>query len=181
MKCRFLIYTFAFVLLPIVIAKADNHLVYLRFDDATNNISEIKQQLDKIEDATTGRFILFYDNKVYNRNEFNVLCTSKLFLTNLSIYEPMDENAVLNNLVNDLLIEYIDDRGLIMGRNDSKWNMTFIMPENSSKIDLIRWLETNNFEQRDVRMSFWLFDVETSFKQLDLISFLNNASYNLNY
>lgn len=169
------------LLLSIHMAIADNHFVYLRFDESTNNVNAIKQQLSKISIATTDTFLLFYEHKTYDQLDFNQLLESRTFLSNLSIYEPIQENQELNDFLKGHMGEFVDKDGIIRGKNDVDWKMTFILSEDSSKDDLIRWLDTNNFQNREIKVQFIVFDDNTYLHYYDLYEFMNQATFLLNF
>lgn len=163
------------------IAIADNHFVYLRFDESTNDVSALKQQLATISSATSDTFLLYFDHKIYNHLEFNELIDSKSFLSNLSIYEPIREHQELNTFLEKYIIESVDSYGRIRSENDNTWKMTFILHELSSKDDLIRWLDINNFQNRGIDMQFVTFDDDTYLYYYDLQEFMAQAVFMLNF
>ena len=173
--------TISIMLLSTYIAKASNHFVYLRFDESTNNVNTIKQHLSNISVATTDTFLLYYDHKLYDLTDFEQLLESRSFLSNLSIYEPIQENQELNDFLKENMGETVNENGIIVGENDGNWEMTFIMSEYSSKDDLIRWLDTNNFRNRQIKVEFIVYDDYTYFYHYDLTEFMNQAKLMLNF
>ena len=169
------------VLFSFCISFADNHLVYLRFDESTNNVSAIKQQLSRISIATSDTFLLYFDHKIYDQSEFEKLLASKSFLSNLTVYEPVQESRELNSFLDSHIGEFIDNNGEINGKKDKTWKFTFLLPELSSKDDLIRWLDINNFQDRDIVTQFITFDDETFLYTYDLQEFMAQATFMLNF
>jgi hypothetical protein len=102
-------------------------------------------------------------------------------LSNLSIYEPIQESQELNRILDKYLIEFVDSGGYIKGEKDDTWKMTFILHELSSKDDLIRWLDINNFQNRDIDMQFITFDDDTYLYYYDLQEFMAQAVFMLNF
>ena len=160
---------------------ADNHFVYLRFDESTNDVNAIKQQLSKISIITTDTFLLYYDHKIYDHLDFNQLLESRSFLSNLSIYEPIQEDQELNDFMKANIGEFIDNDGIIRGKNDANWKMTFILSEYSLKDDLIRWLDTNNFQHREIKVQFIVFDENTDLRHYNLYDFMQQTTFLLNF
>ena len=146
---------------------ADNHFVYLRFDESTNDVNAIKQQLSKISIITTDTFLLYYDHKIYDHLDFNQLLESRSFLSNLSIYEPIQEDQELNDFMKANIGEFIDNDGIIRGKNDANW--------------IIRWLDTNNFQHREIKVQFIVFDENTDLRHYNLYDFMQHTTFLLNF
>lgn len=169
------------ILFSVGMAIADNHFVYLRFDESTNDVSALKKQLSQIAAVTSDTFLLYFDHKMYNHSEFSELMNSKSFLSNLSIYEPIQEYQDLNTFLDKYILESLNSYGDIKSENDNTWKMTFILHELSSKDDLIRWLDVNNFQNREVDMRFITFDEDTYLYYYNLQEFMAQATFMLNF
>ena len=59
--------------------------------------------------------------------------------------------------------------------------MTFILSEYSLKDDLIRWLDTNNFQHREIKVQFIVFDENTDLRHYNLYDFMQHTTFLLNF
>jgi len=154
--------------------QAQNQLVYLRFDESTNNVSRIKSEIRQMNRECKGRFVLFYDNHFYEGDNLKQLLQQRRFLSNLEVYKPVTEREILSQWFSKELAESATNESPLVGTYDDKWLMSFILFVDDSREELIRLLDVNGLIKRPVELSFILFDSATELERFSFEEFSAN-------
>lgn len=149
-----------------VLVQAQNHFVYLRYDETTNDYSLLKDKISYFKNECRGRFVLFFDGKIYNGEEVDELLQQINFLQNTQIYEPVEESITLSSWFKKTLDEHVAKDGRLYGLNDAKWRMTFIAYSEASRQDLCQLLDIHGLPNRLRRLDFLLYDDDTEISTL---------------
>jgi len=136
---------------------AQNTLVYFRYDMVPNNIGKVIAIIDSINERTDGRFILYYENQVFESNKYDELVSSKDFLRYTSIYEPENEESAFSQLCCNLLSESVNGMNL-RGDNDKEWKFIFVLSSATQKQDLMRLISINSLKDRLGKIQFIIYD-----------------------
>lgn len=127
---------------------AGNRLFYLRYDQACDNYPAIIRYVRSIKDTTKDRFVLFYDNKLYEGDKIINLFNSQGFLANDDVYYYKTERDIFLQKVSRDLLEERVVRGHIKGSNDAEWEIYFLVHKDSDVDQLCNYINAAEYNQR---------------------------------
>lgn len=143
-------------------ALAQNCFVYMRYDYQTNNYSLLRDEIEDIYNQTSGRFVLYFGDRLYESRDIKPLINGKDFLTSPTIYNRKVETNNLNDFFANVLAEHVDESGAtIVGDDDGLWQLIFIVSSESSFEYLCKTLDVNNISSRRVDVQFIIYDADT--------------------
>lgn len=149
-----------------VLLQAQNHFVYLRYDETTNDYSLLKSKISDFKSKCRGRFVLFFDGKIYSNEEVDELLQQIAFLQNTQIYESVEEEITLSSWFEKTLDEHVAKDGRLYGFNDAQWQMTFITYSDASRWDLCQLIDIHGLPNRLHKLEFLVYDDETRISAL---------------
>ncbi len=173
-----------FILCGVVVCfvlQAQNHFVYLRYDETTNDYSLLKRKISNLKSDCRGKFVLFFDGKIYNDDEVDELFRKMEFLQNTQIYEPIEEENRLFAWFEKTLDERVSKDWRLYGLNDDKWRMTFITYLDASRRDLCQLIDIHGLPNRFSNMEFLLYDEETEITTLSFREYACTVPFVLNF
>lgn len=130
------------------LACAGNRLFYLRYDQMCDNYPAIIRYIQSIKNTTKDRFVLFYDNKLYENDKIKNLFNSPGFLANDDVYYYKAERDIFLQKVSRDLLEERVVKGHIKGSNDADWEIYFLVHTDSDVEQLCNYINAAEFNHR---------------------------------
>lgn len=161
--------------------ESHNTFLYLRFDASTDKTFSIKTKIKDIINLSD-ETLLFYDNEFFSGEDILALVEDKYFLSNLSIYEPSKEQTLLNNKLENLLEERVSvsEQGLkLEGLQDAEWNIVFLLSEDTTFGELLKWIQICGLNSRNIDVSFLLYDRNSQIYEVDMKDLIENNEIEL--
>lgn len=138
---------------------AQNNFVYVRYDLSQGDASFVVEEIEKIIEKTTGRYVVYYSNgqnpTICTKHEDWRLLRSSILTQQTAPDYYADEDIVrLNTLFSQYFSEVVDVENMkLSGKDDRKWTCTFILSDqmmhDESDADMVlRLVAINQIEER---------------------------------